>query len=548
MKIPKKGDRYAAQAIKLAYPGKTEAPEIIAGAEPAALRRTKIFGEVGEGEWHNMIIFGDNIAALKTLLEMKEKGMKNADGSSGVKLIYIDPPFGTGDVYGRGDVGAYSAKLTGARYLEWLRRRIILLRELLCDSGSFYMRIDYHFGHYMKVLLDEIFGAAQFRNEIVISRTKKIFEGASRFNAATDSVFFYTKSDKYTFNGFKKKRKAQKWIAMHSPGIRWTEIDEAHLAFYKPGERVERKGRHFSRGRIFDGKVLFPPEGRHWTFTQERMDKYLAEGRIRLNLKGVLEYLTSAMEIVDSNWTDIPGYTFKWNYPTENSEQLLERIISASSDQGDVVLDAFAGAGTTGAVAEKLKRNWILMDSSKFSIHTIVSRMLNLKEHIGNGGKALAAKPFALYDLSSKEGAPMATDPHQTGFDVVYPPDVECCFYIERRRGKLSDEFVIKIMEFHSNAFSEEFIKGKEGGKRRHGMEALSSVMMDCGYDGECFKMRGRWEAKELEKNGYEIRIGAESAGKRMMVVFSDIYGNELKEIKTREDFERGHRLEGGAI
>ena len=528
----------SAQAIRLVYPGKTEAPEIIAGTKQAALRMTKMFGSVRCDEWNNMIIFGDNLAALKTLLEMNGRGLlKNPDGSSGIKLIYIDPPFGTGDAYGRGDVGAYSAKLTGARYLEWLRKRIILLRELLCDSGSFYMRIDYHFGHYMKVLLDEIFGAAQFRNEIVINRTKKIFEGASRFNAATDSVFFYTKSDKYIFNGFKKERKAQKWIAMHSPGIRWTEIDEAHLPFYKPEELREKNGKHFSRGRVFDGKALFPPEGRHWTFTQERMDKYLAEGRIRLNAKGMPEYLTSAMEIVDSNWTDIPGYTFKWNYPTENSEQLLERIISASSNQGDIVLDAFAGAGTTGAVAEKMGRKWILMDSSKFSVPTIVGRMLNLKEHIGNWGKALAAKPFAVYELSSEEGAHTSTDPNQVGFDIIYPPDVKCGFYVERGHEKLSDEFVIKIMEFHTNA-----IRGKsvaENGKHGKGLEALSSVMLDCGYDGECFRICGRWEAKELKKSRYEIRIGAEGVGERMMIVFSDIYGNELKEVKTREDFGR---------
>ena len=84
--------------------------------------------------------------------------MKNADGMRGVRLIYIDPPFGTGEIYGRNNVGAYSAKLMGAKYLEWLRQRIILLRELLSDYGSFYMRIDYHFGHYTKVLLDGIFG------------------------------------------------------------------------------------------------------------------------------------------------------------------------------------------------------------------------------------------------------------------------------------------------------------------------------------------------------------------------------------------------------
>ncbi len=121
-----------------------------------------------------MLIFGDNLQILKTLLKWKEEGkLKNPDGSRGVRLIYIDPPFGTGDIYGRNNVGAYSAKLMEAKYLEWLRQRIILLKELLTDDGSFYMRSNYHFGHYMKVLLDEVFGKENFQNDIIVNRVKK---------------------------------------------------------------------------------------------------------------------------------------------------------------------------------------------------------------------------------------------------------------------------------------------------------------------------------------------------------------------------------------
>ena len=366
------------QETELIYAGKTRDVDVLTETMAVPLQKVKVFGNVQDDEWHNMLIFGDNLQVLKTLLKMKEEGkLKNADGTKGVRLIYIDPPFGTGDIYGRNNVGAYSAKLMGAKYLEWLRQRVILLRELLSDDGSFYMRIDYHFGHYMKVLLDEIFGKENFRNEIVINRTKKIFEGINRFNTATDSVFFYTKGDYYVFNGFKKERAEQKWIPMHSPGIRWTKVDKKYLKFYKPEELREKNGEYYSRGRVFEGKVIMPPEGRHWTFTQERLEKYHKEGRIKLNPKtGCLEYLTSAEEIVDSNWTDIPGYSFKFDYPTENSEQLLERIIKASSNEGDIVLDAFAGSGTTGAVAEKLNRRWIMIDSSKFAIYTIIKLSL----------------------------------------------------------------------------------------------------------------------------------------------------------------------------
>jgi len=388
------------QETELIYAGKTRDIDVLTDTMAVPLQKVKVFGDVKDKDWHNRLIFGDNLQVLKTLLKMKERGkLKNADGTKGVRLIYIDPPFGTGDIYGRNNVGAYSAKLMGAKYLEWLRQRIILLRELLSDDGNFYMRIDYHFGHYMKVLLDEIFGKENFRNEIVVNRTKKIFEGVNRFNTATDSVFFYTKGDIYIFNGFKKERVEQKWIPMHSPGVRWTKVDKKYLKVYKPEQLKEKNVEYYSRGRVFEGKVIMPPEGRHWTFTQERLEKYHKERRIKLNPKtGYLEYLTSAEEIVDSNWTDITGYSFKFGYPTENSEQLLERIIKASSNEGDIILDAFAGSGTTGAVAEKLNRRWIIIDSSKFAIYTMIKRMLNLKEKIGNKGKSLKPRPFAVYN------------------------------------------------------------------------------------------------------------------------------------------------------
>jgi len=388
------------QETELNYEGKTREVDILAETMAVPLQKEKVFRNIIEDKWYNMLIFGDNLQILKTLIKWKEEGrLKNSNGSKGVRLIYIDPPFGTGDIYGRGDVGAYSAKLRGAKYLEWLRQRTILLKELLSDDGSFYMRTDYHFGHYMKILLDEIFGKQNFHNEMIINRTKKIFEGINRFNTATDSVFFYTKTSNYLFNGYKKERTEQKWIPMHSPGIRWTKVNKDHLSYYKPEEFKEKNGEYYSRGRVFWGKVIIPPQERHWTFTQERLDKYFKEGRIRLNPKNKMpEYLTSTMEIVDSNWTDISGYSFKWNYPTENSEQLLDRIIKASSNEEDIILDSFAGSGTTGAVAEKLKRRWIMIDSSKFSLYTMIKRLLNLREKISNKGRNLKPKSFALYN------------------------------------------------------------------------------------------------------------------------------------------------------
>lgn len=391
---------------ELVYPGKASTGQIIGETVYVSLKRIRVVGDISGSGWYNRIFLGDNLPILKSLLKWKERGeFVNRDRSPGIRLIYIDPPFGTGDSYARNAVQAYSGKTTGDRYLEWLRRRIILLRELLSDDGSFYMRTDYHFGHYMKVLCDEVFGADKFRNEIIINRTKKVFDGISRFNTATDSLLFYTKGDRYFFNGVDKPRGQQKWIPMHSPGIRWSRVDPEYLPFYRQEDLKMRRKGAYSRGRVFQGKVLSPPEGRHWTFSQERLERYRKEGRIRLNPKnGVPEYLTSDREIVASDWTDIPGYSFKWNYPTENSEQLLERIIGASSEPGDILLDAFAGSGTTGAVGEKMGRRWIMLDSSRTSGFTMLKRMLSLRKHIGNRGRSLSPSPFATYEaLYGKE-------------------------------------------------------------------------------------------------------------------------------------------------
>jgi len=380
---------------ELVYNGKETEEQILADTMAVPLQPVSTFGQNGV-DWHNKLIFGDNLQAMKTLLQMKERGeLVNADGTPGVRLIYIDPPFGTGDEYSiTDDLRAYSAKLQGSKFIEFLRKRLILLRELLAADGSIYIRIDYHFGHYIKAIADEVFGPQFFRNEIVINRFKRQLRGLHQFNVATDSLFLYSKSGNPVFNEQLRSRLCSfcgqstepQWLPMTSPGLR------------NPPER------------IILGQKLLPPRGRHWTFTQERVVAMEKEGRIRIGNtstwtdlaggrhRGVPEYLQTEETPTDSSWTDLKGYVRSARYPTENPEELLERVVRASSNEGDIVIDSFAGSGTTCAVAEKLKRRWIAIDSGKLAIYTIQKRMLNLREEIGNSGKPLAAKPFTLYN------------------------------------------------------------------------------------------------------------------------------------------------------
>ena len=370
---------------ELTYADKEREEDILADTFAVPLQPVKTFGSNGDG-WTNKLIFGDNLQVLKTLMNDPEVKGK-------IRLIYIDPPFGTGDIYdARGEAPAYSAKLQGAKFIEFLRKRLVFLREILADDGSIYVRTDYHFGHYLKAVMDEVFGKNDFRNEIILNRRKKSAQETNRFNVATDSILFYTKSENFVFHKGERKRicnfcgseKTPEWHIMISSGIR------------HPPERV-----------IF-GKVMLPPRGHHWTYSQERIDKLVEEKRLRVNeeatyidlngnkIRGMPEYLQKEFTPLDSNWMDTYGYTSKWKYPTENPEEILEKVILTSSNPGDLVLDAFAGSGTTGAVAEKLGRRWIMIDCGKLAIYTMQKRLLNLKAEIGNKGKPLKAKPFTL--------------------------------------------------------------------------------------------------------------------------------------------------------
>lgn len=210
---------------------------------------------------------------------------------------------------------------------------------------------------------------------------------------ATDNTLFYSRVNSFHFKTIEKERTCTFcgneiepiWRAMSSPGLR------------RPPERV-----------IF-GKMMYPPQGRHWTFTQKRIQELISESRLRINnntiytdingnkIRGMPEYLQTETIPIDSNWTDLKGYVFNAKYPTENPEELLERVIESSSKRGELVIDAFVGSGTTLAVAEKLSRRWIGIDCGKLAIYTTQKRMLNLKKEIGNKGKSLKPKPFTLY-------------------------------------------------------------------------------------------------------------------------------------------------------
>ena len=348
---------------ELVYHGKDREEDIIANTLAVPLQPVRTFNKNGVA-WHNKLIFGDNLQAMKTLLEMKRRGeLCNADGTSGVRLVYIDPPFATmQEFHGSEDQKAYQDKIIGARFVEFLRKRLVLLRELLTDDGAIYVHLDWKKVHYLKLVMDEVFGENNFRNEVIWHYPGREMHITNKFNAKHDTLLFYAKTTA-------------------------TQIRMDQVAI--PYDREERlKG--------LRRKVHCDEDGREWVW------------ETRGQASGQEAYKRYVDEIIESGkalndvWADLQflrgNHPERTGYPTQKPSELIERIVKASSDEGDIVLDAFAGSGTTCAVAEKLGRRWIGIDCGKLSIYTIQKRLLNLKADIGNKGAPHKAKPFTLYN------------------------------------------------------------------------------------------------------------------------------------------------------
>lgn len=397
------------------YRDKERKEDILSDTMGLPFQKVKQFGTTKENEWENKLILGDNLQVTKYLLKLKKEGkLRNKDGSDGFKLIYIDPPFATKQEF-QTNSGylAYNDKIHGSEFIEFIRKRLFLLRELLTDDGSIYVHLDYRKSHYVKVVMDEVFGENNFKNEIIWKRgTRKSNRIGYGHNA--DRILFYTKSDSFTWN---------KQV---------TELSDSYLESFKEdkdGKYVTQplhSGKPGKNVPVWHG--VTPPSGRGWSYTIEQLEEFNKKNLIEWSSSGnprlkrylsdiegavVQELWTDVIpllsyfdetesSVIQEIWSDMKPFLAKTkehvSFPTQKPEQLLERIILASSNEGDLVLDSFFGSGTTLAVAEKTGRRWVGIDSSKFSVYTCQKRILNLKKEIGNTGKQLKTKPFALYN------------------------------------------------------------------------------------------------------------------------------------------------------
>jgi DNA modification methylase len=278
---------------------------------------------------------------------------------------------------------AYRDKVVGAQFIEFLRKRLILLHEILADDGSIYVHLDTKKGHYIKAVMDEVFGEETFQNEIIWQRSTAHNMRTKGWTRCNDTLLFYSKGDSFMFT-----EQHTGYTAVQLS--RYKRDEDGNL--YK-GENLTFSGAN--KARQFTWRGSKPPPNRSWGADLEQLEKWWAEGKIlkkqdgspRLDGLKILLSETKGGTPITTNWTDIEriGNTSdeRTAYPTQKPETLLDRIIRASSSEDDIVLDCFSGSGTTVAVAEKLGRRWIAMDCGKLAMYTAQKRLVSLTSTVG---------------------------------------------------------------------------------------------------------------------------------------------------------------------
>lgn len=373
---------------RLEYAGKMKREQVLAETSAAPWQLVRRFAEDrphGDG-WRNLLVWGDNLLALRELLADQQG--PNRYGTRGkIKLIYIDPPFATKQDFMKDSEKAYRDKVIGSQFIEFVRRRLILLREILAEDGSIYVHLDHKKSHYLKAILDEVFGEENFVNEIIWQRSTAHNMRTKGWARCNDNILFYRKTPNQYF--------LEQCVGYSTAQLSRFKRDES-------GELYKAENLTFSsasKERQFEWRGTKPPKNRSWGASLEQLEEWWSQGKIlkKANgaprLDGLKIYLheTKGGSPITTNWADLErvGNTSgeRTDYPTQKPETLLDRVIRSSSKEGDIVLDCFAGSGTTPAVAEKLGRRWIAMDCGKLAIYTIQKRLFSLADSIGKTKK-----------------------------------------------------------------------------------------------------------------------------------------------------------------
>lgn len=322
----------------------------------------------------NYLIQGENLSVLKSLLpEYKSK----------IDLIYIDPPFATNNIFRIGekransiscsneDDIAYSDKLQGKDFLNFIKERLLIAKDLLSENGSIYLHTDYKIGHYLRIIMDEVFGAENYRNDITRIKCNPKNFNRKAYGNIKDLILFYSKSKNpiwnNTFIPYSEKDIEKLFPKIDKNGRRYTTIP-----LHAPGETKNGQ-------TSLEFKGIKPPKGRHWRCSPQELEELDGMGLIEWSANGNPRKIIYADEKEGKKVQDIwefkdPQYPL---YPTEKNLDMLKLIVEMSSNKNSIVLDFFCGSGTTLVAAEALGRNWIGIDNSTIAIETATKKIFS---------------------------------------------------------------------------------------------------------------------------------------------------------------------------
>lgn len=641
---------------ELVYAGKMRKEDLLAnedGVFPVPLQVEKVFNgneyeAFGDG-WKNMIVFGDNLQFLKTIYENKDPLIKDKVKGK-VKLIYIDPPFATDEEFTTTDSSAraYQDKRKSSEFVEFLRRRLLLAREILADDGSIFVHLDPKKGHYVKLVMDEVFGEGNFLNEIVWHFRTYQGQVKNYFPRKHNIIYWYRKNDHPYFN------------------LRYNDDFEGTVD-------AERWRKYIVNGNEIRGSKYPKSDSRFMAY----YDRWVKQNGRKPGKDDVIHRIEGY--VVDDVWTDIQALdpkdkTERIGYPTQKPEQLIKRIIEATTKDNEIVLDFFGGSGATMSAADKLGRKWITCDLGKLAYFTMQKRILRIqdskdlddpKKKYGRKAKSFVTAQLGMYDLKraldlewqkyqefvaslfevdikkdkiagyefdgKKGGFPVKVfdyrtfkdsainedylkemhavvgkkvsgrvyiiapvnyvdflsnyheidgvkyyflkipyhvikELHKTPFQKLRQPqskknvnDLEEAIgfhfirhpEVRSELKKSKDEVKVLIKSFTSHELESDKVQEEKGMRN---FETLSAVFVDKSYNGKAFEMDEAFfadellpkktkkenddediktELKKIEKKGLEIIFKKSELGKQVMVIYSDIYGNDFTETFT---------------
>lgn len=441
-------------------------------------------------EWRNRLIWGDKKYVLPSLLP---------EFAGKVSLIYIDPPFNVGADFSftatipdnpetDEDESAQFVKEPNIieqkayrdtwgkgldSYMQWFYETCLLLKELLTEDGSIYVHLDWHVGHYAKIVLDEVFGYENFRNNIVWCYKTRQFS-RKYWNRKHDDILFYSKSDKWIFN----------WESVMSP------LSESTIKKYRLTDDDGRKYRLSGRGIKGSPIKSAKDVDQKWEITNPELvvRDYLREGYPPEDWWIIDIVNQAAIERVD--------------YATQKPEAILEKIIKASSNEGDIILDCFCGSGTTSATAEKLNREWIACDLGRFAIHTTRKRLLGIEN----------VKPFIVQNLGKYERQQWMLSEFDNPEDRIH-------------QEKAYKHFIIEL--YHAKPLiGYSWIHGSKAGRMVH----IGSVDAPVAVEDIKSTIKEFWQLigkeKSAQTNGIDFWVGT------LLLILTRLHNNLLLKIR----------------